>query len=56
MVPHQSGEVQVHGPGIENNGVLGDYESHFWVDARGAGSGELNVSVVGPKGKGLLCF
>ncbi|XP_063430705.1 filamin-C-like isoform X3 [Mytilus trossulus] len=49
-VPHHSGIVYVHGPGIENNGVLGEYESHFWVDARDAGSGELNVSVMGPKG------
>ncbi|XP_076095908.1 filamin-A-like isoform X2 [Mytilus galloprovincialis] len=49
-IPHHSGIVYVHGPGIENNGVLGEYESHFWVDARDAGSGELNVSVMGPKG------
>jgi hypothetical protein len=49
-IPHCSGIVYIHGPGIETNGVLGEYESHFWVDARDAGSGELNVSVMGPKG------
>ena len=47
---HGTGIVYVHGPGIQTNGVLGQYESHFWVDARDAGSGELNVSVLGPKG------
>jgi len=46
-IPHGSGIVYIHGPGIETNGVLGEYESHFWVDARDAGSG---VSVMGPKG------
>lgn len=49
-IPHYSGIVYIHGPGIGKNGVLGEYESHFWVDARDAGSGELNVSVMGPKG------
>ncbi|KAL5004346.1 hypothetical protein ScPMuIL_017802 [Solemya velum] len=43
------GTVKLYGPGIEN-GLLSGFEGHFWVDARGAGSGELHVSIMGPKG------
>ncbi|KAK3096080.1 hypothetical protein FSP39_022879 [Pinctada imbricata] len=41
--------VKVYGPGVED-GILPDFESHFMVDARGAGAGELHVSIMGPKG------
>lgn len=41
--------VKVYGPGI-HDGVLPDFESHFLVDARGAGAGELKVVLMGPKG------
>jgi filamin len=41
--------VKVYGPGV-NDGILPDFESHFIVDARGAGSGELKVVLMGPKG------
>lgn len=41
--------VKVYGPGI-HDGVLPDFESHFLVDARGAGAGELKVVLMGPRG------
>ncbi|XP_022288939.2 filamin-A-like [Crassostrea virginica] len=41
--------VTVYGPGI-HDGVLPNFESHFIVDARGAGAGELKVVLFGPKG------
>lgn len=44
------GPVKVWGPGLEN-GVFPDYQGHFYVDATGAGGGELHVSVMGLKGK-----
>ncbi|KAJ8310907.1 hypothetical protein KUTeg_012772 [Tegillarca granosa] len=43
------GPVKLYGPGVED-GILPDYKSHFWVDARGAGAGEIHVSIMGPKG------
>ena len=41
--------IKVYGPGLEN-GVFPDYQGHFFVDATGAGGGELHVSVMGIKG------
>ena len=41
--------VTVYGPGI-HDGILPNFESHFIVDARGAGAGELKVVLFGPKG------
>ena len=46
--------VKVYGPGVDD-GILPDFESHFMVDARGAGAGELHVSIMGPKGKDREC-
>ncbi|XP_052286746.1 filamin-A-like isoform X2 [Dreissena polymorpha] len=43
------GPVKVWGPGLES-GVFPDYQGHFYVDATGAGGGELHVSVMGLKG------
>ncbi|XP_060565823.1 filamin-A-like isoform X3 [Ruditapes philippinarum] len=43
------GKVKVWGPGLEN-GVFPEYQGHFFVDATGAGGGELHVSVMGLKG------
>ena len=48
-----SGIIKVYGPGLEN-GVFPDYQGHFFVDATGAGGGELHVSVMGLKGKHFL--
>lgn len=45
-----TGTIKVYGPGLEN-GVFPDYEGHFFVDATGAGGGELHVSVMGLKGR-----
>ena len=42
--------IKVYGPGLES-GVFPDYQGHFFVDATGAGGGELHVSVMGLKGK-----
>ena len=44
-----SGTIKVYGPGLES-GVFPDYQGHFFVDATGAGGGELHVSVMGLKG------
>lgn len=45
------GTVRVWGPGLdERGGVINSFESSFWVDATGAGAGELKVRIVGPKG------
>ncbi|XP_062597927.1 filamin-C-like [Saccostrea cucullata] len=41
--------VRVYGPGI-SDGILPEFESHFMVDAQGAGAGELKVVIMGPKG------
>ena len=46
---HAVGDVKVWGPGIEN-GIIPGFQSHFWVDATGAGAGELRVRIIGPKG------
>ncbi|XP_041356835.1 filamin-C-like isoform X2 [Gigantopelta aegis] len=46
---HVVGDVKVWGPGIEN-GIIPGFQSHFWVDATGAGAGELRVRIMGPKG------
>ena len=43
------GKIKVWGPGLEN-GVFPEYQGHFFVDATGAGGGELHVSVMGIKG------
>lgn len=48
--PERHGRVRVWGPGIEN-GVLNNFQSNFWVDATGAGAGELRVRLMGPKGE-----
>ena len=42
--------IKVYGPGLES-GVFPDYKGYFFVDATGAGGGELHVSVMGLKGK-----
>ena len=44
----------MYGPGLES-GVFPDYQGHFFVDATGAGGGELHVSVMGLKGN-YLCI
>lgn len=43
-------EVRVFGPGLEH-GVLWNFQSHFFVDARQAGQGDLTVRVRGARGK-----
>ncbi|XP_012935156.2 filamin-C [Aplysia californica] len=43
------GEVKVWGPGVEN-GILPGFQSTFWVETTGAGSGDLRVRIMGPKG------
>ncbi|XP_076453914.1 filamin-A-like [Babylonia areolata] len=48
--PENTGRVRVWGPGIEKTGVVNQFTSHFWVDTTGAGSGELSVRIMGPKG------
>ena len=48
-VSHKKGEVMVSGPGLEN-GVLHHYNSNFLVNTTNAGSGELKVSIMGPRG------
>ncbi|XP_053403623.1 filamin-C-like isoform X4 [Mercenaria mercenaria] len=45
--PH--GKIKVWGPGLES-GVFPEYQGYFFVDATGAGGGELHVSVMGLKG------
>ncbi|PVD18513.1 hypothetical protein C0Q70_21062 [Pomacea canaliculata] len=53
--PERHGRVRVWGPGIEN-GVLNNFQSNFWVDATGAGAGELRVRLMGPKVKSFRCL
>lgn len=48
-VSHKKGEVMVSGPGLEN-GILHHYNSNFLVNTTNAGSGELKVSIMGPRG------
>ena len=48
------GPIKVWGPGLEN-GVFPEYQGHFFVDATGAGGGELHVSVMGLKGECDIC-
>lgn len=43
-------KVKCYGPGIED-GVLHNFQSHFIVETRGAGAGQLTVRVRGPKGQ-----
>ena len=45
-------KVVVKGPGVEH-GLLALYKSHFIVETRGAGAGQLTVRVRGPKGESL---
>ena len=48
QVSRTYGPVSVYGPGTENGAL--PFDGQFWVDARKAGTGELYVSVMGPKG------
>lgn len=48
-VSHTKGDVLVSGPGLEN-GLLHHYNSNFLVNTTNAGSGELKVSIMGPRG------
>ncbi|BFZ00346.1 hypothetical protein BsWGS_03384 [Bradybaena similaris] len=43
------GKVRVWGPGIEN-GIIPHFQSTFYVDTTLAGSGDLRVRIMGPKG------
>jgi len=47
--PPPKGDVKVYGPGLDN-GVFPEYQGTFYIDATGAGGGELHVSVMGLKG------
>ena len=49
-IPSYPERVQVLGPGVEH-GVLMTFRSVFVCDTRGAGGGELAVSIKGPKGE-----
>ena len=43
-------KVQVLGPGVESEGVVGEFASEFNVQTEGAGPGRLGVHIRGPKG------
>lgn len=43
-------KIEVHGPGIEPEGVLGEFDPTFNVKTQGAGPGRLGVNIRGPKG------
>lgn len=42
-------KVRVYGPGVMD-GILATYQSHFTVNTRGAGAGELTIKIRGPRG------
>ncbi|XP_045034741.1 filamin-A isoform X1 [Daphnia magna] len=48
--PTDSSKVQVFGPGVEK-GVKSNTPTHFNVDARDAGPGDLNVNITNDKGQ-----
>lgn len=43
-------KIEVVGPGIEPEGVLGEFDPSFKVKTQGAGPGRLGVNIRGPKG------
>ena len=45
--------MRVFGPGLEH-GVLWNFQSHFFVDTRNAGKGDLTVKVRGARGKVVI--
>jgi filamin len=47
--PPDASKVKVYGTGV-NHGVLDKFKSSFSCETKGAGSGQLNVKIRGPKG------
>ncbi|XP_048749678.1 filamin-C-like [Ostrea edulis] len=42
-------KITVTGPGVQESGVVGEYDTTFHVNTYGAGPGRLGVKVEGPK-------
>jgi len=53
--PPDASKVKVVGAGV-NHGVLKKFKSTFVCETKGAGSGQLNVKVRGPKGERKMTF
>ena len=45
-------KITVSGPGVDESGVVGEFDATFHVNTAGAGPGRLGVKVKGPKGEG----